>query len=156
MGWWGFGVMDGDAPLDSLYDFEDVFEGEWKVDREEVSGDDLFNTYPYFCGFFFTKNKIIKNIPRFNKRSINEIDLQVVGVILIYYGIKIPVRLKKDILEAIDKDEWSTRESKRKAMMDKYYTFLEKYNGDRGYYLDDKSGEFICHTPNAKRFIMED
>jgi len=96
MGWWGTGVMSGDGPLDDKGDLFDLAGVKYEPGDESNLTAEVLNK---------ASAKIFK---KFSKQSYQpEISLQVLAVMIMQVGAKMPQYMKKAFIRAANKDEWA-------------------------------------------------
>ena len=130
MGWWNYGIMDGDTPLDlqadlleaagiPLFDFMEAGEDAYR-DELEANVDKMV--------------KYLDNNPnRYSSRDI-EIGYQVLGVILMSAGAAIPIDIITRISKAGEQDDSETfvDPDERKRHLDNFYKAIYTYNRHGG------------------------
>ena len=112
MGWWSYNVMGGDLPLDFM----------GKI--AELCGLYLKSGNPYS----FTKEILETNLDRIvlniqNDEEFtedNEIAWQVLGHLLLDYGVSIPPNVKEYILAGYEYDKWSEDNDTRRNVLNDY------------------------------------
>ena len=120
MGWWSTDIMGGDSPLD----FEDEFYDIAAVTKFPESGGKTE----------LSKEVVEKNFDKFvaavKKCTYEpEIGWQVLAVVSLNAGIKIPVAAMAEMRQACVNDQWAKEEEKRRETVDSLLSALNKYNG---------------------------
>lgn len=119
MGWWGFGPLSGDLPLDMVGNFAHAIGVKRRVrgiPRFVVAIDDA-SFFPAESqdvdGYPFTREKIEAGLPilyaliRESEVWRIEVGFQVLGYLVLRYGCEIPDTLRREIIEAAETDpEW--------------------------------------------------
>jgi hypothetical protein len=119
MGWWSTDIMGGDTPLD----FEDAFFGICKVEK-----------FPEGGGMAkLTKEDLENNLPEIidmleDTRSEQEIGYQVLAVLMLRAGAKIPERTRGRMEEACHMDDWSHDNAEREIAVGGLLKAIEAYD----------------------------
>jgi len=125
MGWWGFGPLSGDLPLDMVGNFAHaigVKRSVLGIPRFAVAIDDasFFPETPRVevDGYPFTREKIEAGLStlyaliRESEIWRIEVGFQVLGYLVLKYGCEIPDTLRREIIEAAETDtEWDGENS---------------------------------------------
>jgi hypothetical protein len=135
MGWWSAAVMGGDTPADFEGKFLDIigFGGSF-FDR--FGGEELPEAREVISKKFNAKTvgKIERWIDREDPQYFGSfhddrnIAYQVLGVMIMRYGVAMDAELKKRIIQAAKDDDWSKEDGERKAIMKSFIADLKKYD----------------------------
>ena len=123
MGWWSATVMGGDTPLDYQGDMVDLC----GVDYDKFADMDYDHTK--------IRSEIESNLDKLVeycnsvKYGEPEIAWQVLGVIILESGSKLPDDIKTKIVEAADNDDWAQEDEERNRYMKAFKYAVENYNG---------------------------
>jgi hypothetical protein len=142
MGWWGFGIMEGDEPCDLQYIIEselagDVFIGsDVGMSEDEAYDQTMAKTAEMAkqaleCGDYMeivSKIKAGEFDSEFDDYDQN-IALQVLGEMIMVYGGKMDETVKPIFVEAAEADGWAQGNDERKAEMDAYINRVIAYDG---------------------------
>jgi len=103
MGWWSESIMGGDSPLDSLGFIADEINVKFMYDETDDEKDFLLYN---FSRKVIEKNlnKIIKYIEK--RTYLQNISYQVLGVLILYYGVKVSKKIRDKIIDEALIDEW--------------------------------------------------
>ena len=124
MGWWGFGALSGDSPLDCLGFIADELKVEFDIESRDINN---------FGGYPFTKEMLEENLVKIQdyiktKGSREVHYYHVLGALCLYYGVtKIPRDLKAQILIEITEDEWAKDDPDRRKYMDLFYKAFKNH-----------------------------
>lgn len=138
MGWWSASILGGDEPLDYLGDLADICE----VGNRDDEDEEFYKNLPpeerelraTLYDYAFTAE--IVNNPKTRKAMIKycqkaytpEIAYQVLGVILMATGAKIPKSLKNKIINSAETDEWANnKDEERVSFMQSFIAALNNY-----------------------------
>ena len=154
MGWWSCNIMGGDTPLDCIENISDELGVSFDDDTPEGDSDSHFGMYPLSKSILEKNMKMLTTKMDAPKWYDKNISYQVLGMVVLYYGVKITKKLKTKIIAEAKKDEWGRDEAERKVFIAKFINQLESYTtGER--FKDDNQGDFYHLTPNSVRFAKE-
>lgn len=137
MGWWSASILGGDEPLDCLGDLADIcgvsYRDQEKTEIGKLSPEEqtrmatLYN-YP-FTSAILNNSETRKKMEKYcTKAYTPEIAYQVLGVILMATGAKIPKTLKNKIVHAAQNDEWAlSKDEERISFIQSYIAALNNY-----------------------------
>lgn len=124
MGWWSTVVMGGDTPLDYQGDMIDLcgvdynaFVDNYDLDLTALRSD-IESSY----------DKLTEYCDNVSYGDPN-IAYQILGVLILESGAKLPDEIKIKIEDAAKNDEWSTSNDERKANMDAFRHQVANYDG---------------------------
>jgi hypothetical protein len=149
MGWWGYGILDGDQPQDQLHNVGE----DCKTKFTDKSKKECFNYhYP------FTKEKVEEGIPNMMKRD-DPIYFHVAALVIMHYGVELPKKLQTKIIKSINYEIKGcinfTDPLERKKHLTNLLTMVQKYEAPTRWGLDEDN-TFQVLTPNTVRFIKDD
>jgi hypothetical protein len=138
MGWWSASILGGDEPLDYLGDLADIC-GVGYRDKDE--SEDLTKLsaqerearatlYDYaFSAEIVNDSATRKQMIKYCQEAYSpEIAHQVLGVILMATGAKIPKTLKQKIVKSAQKDEWANNpDEERMSYIQAFIAALNNY-----------------------------
>lgn len=135
MGWWSYDVLGGDPALDALGDTAEACGVGYNSMSDEYEEKETY--YGYNFNKVKEQLKTVKDIENLIKKCSyafkdeyrEEIDYQVLGLVLMSVGNKIPKKNKDKIIKSIKKDEWAKECTERKETMDNYLKVMESYIG---------------------------
>ena len=136
MGWWGWGVMEGDEPCDLQYIIEQSLasgvgaldgQSDSEYEAEEIRVNDVSRA-KLKAGDYMDIVAQIKDGTLTDWGDSN-IALQVLGEMIMVYGGKMDEALKPMFIEAAESDDWAEREVKRKAEMTAFINRVIAYDG---------------------------
>lgn len=141
MGWWSAAVLGGDGPCDiqctirDMMGLDESFFDRFDNPKARTSKKDIEQARKIFRGRFFMK-RVTKMIEDGEYDDVN-IGYQVLGVMMMEFGVPISRRLKARIIEAAREDSWAAEqredddeeaEKDRIEAMDSFISDLEKYD----------------------------
>jgi hypothetical protein len=133
MGWWSTAVMGGDTPLDAQGDIHDVImtdkQHEAQYDRD-LTPKELEMVRGKLSAFLDNSKKIENMAARYGCDDA-EIFMQVVGVIAMEFGVAIPAKLKREIIQAAKRDDWSFEDKGRRKAMKSFIDDIKKFKGKK-------------------------
>jgi hypothetical protein len=135
MGWWGTNVMEGDTPMDSECDINDVIgdihaektNGE-RFDPYEDGGEEIVQAVLKQEG---SAERILASIIANTTEGdeYRHISLQVLGEMIVCYGGLMPDSVRAAAIKGAEDDEWAACDEERKQSMNVYIERIRKYDG---------------------------
>jgi len=103
MGWWSADIMGGDGPLDAKDEFEEILSSPESYKAYEAKSWD---------GSILTADSFNNNHDLIREQILSrdnwgsEVDIQVLGVLIMKSGAVMPQDFKDAIIDAAERDEW--------------------------------------------------
>lgn len=136
MGWWSTTIMGGDEPYDFASVFaDDIFnlkeiDGEAEADQSET--DQLIEYNRNQINQTLRKAVEFTNDDECREYGDREIAGQVLGVLIMAYGAKMPDDVRQLILECAKNDEWAHDDEKREHQIFKFMEQIKAYPSEGG------------------------
>jgi len=140
MGWWGYGILDGDTPLDRLCDWEDRTGCVDLYPLEKIGGTKRKKLVKYISE---NKDKLFemmaREVVKYDDYGNQYVKVQVDGAVWMASGVEMPECIKKICIRAAESDklsECSRKPDERERHMANYIQLIEKYNGTHPVFVD--------------------
>jgi len=120
MGWWGFGIMEGDSPLD----MEAIIFDTLKIDQYDQAQQDKIGP-----ALTEQQEKIFHMIKNHKKIMAETkcIGHQVLAYLMMKHGSTMKPEVKELLIKSIQKDDWAKGDDKRKKKISKLLTAVVGY-----------------------------
>lgn len=135
MGWWSVDVLGGDTPLDNIASMEKVI----GVGRVYPVSESYWEENHLGASVKTAIESNLEKLSEWCKPTSGEIKyddkegpmirLQVLGVVAMAAGAKIPAALKKQIVSAARNDPWAQEDGSRREAMDNLVFTINAYQG---------------------------
>lgn len=134
MGWWGYGVLDGDEPYDIIAEIEDVVYEGIDVDRDEqflLCFDDFSEDHKQKIRENFN-SRLEQILAKVSDNYDEVIAMQVVGSICMMIGTNMSDERRKVYIQAAEDDDADTFRdpSERRKALNDFITQLKSYDGN--------------------------
>lgn len=145
MGWWGFGVVEGDEPLDLMPSIVDaitgkesnnspVFESDEEYDRFDAERHALL-VEKLKAGDYASAITRIQN-GEFDRIGDRNIALQVLGELIVVNGGVMTDETKAIVIEAAENDEWAKWDGEGSSRYTAMQDFIERVKSYQGVALE--------------------
>ncbi|MBN2258374.1 MAG: hypothetical protein JW704_11240 [Anaerolineaceae bacterium] len=137
MGWFGYGVMEGDDPLDVLGTIASEVGAKNGMSKEDLDAGRID-----FHGYMFTAEQIedfdsLSFLKEHWEDMEGNILGQVLGAVYLWTGAKMTDSQKLTFIDCARDDEWAKEHPARKACMDQLVEALERHEMGKKVNVDD-------------------
>lgn len=135
MGWWGYGVVDGDGPWDIIADIEEEADIN-NDDSDDEEGSEALDLEKLFLeqrqAFKKLSIDTMKAIAIDASHDGDSVAIMTVGYLFLKWQVTMPEDLKQEVLQAIAEDEsdnWNDADERRKQLA-AFKAAVEKQDGE--------------------------
>lgn len=145
MGWWGYGVVEGDEPMDLLPDVRDAIIGDEPNEDIELETDEEYDEYQDARHALMVEKMktgdYTSAITRIQEGEFDEVGdqniaLQVLGELIMVNGGVMDAETKAIVIEAAENDEWANEDSEDGPRYKAMQAFIERVKSYEGVVLE--------------------
>lgn len=144
MGWWGYGVVEGDEPCDLLPDVRDAIIGDEPNEDIEFDTEEYDEYQDARHALMVEKMKIgdyTSAITRIQEGEFDDVGdqniaLQVLGELIMVNGGVMNAETKAIVIEAAENDEWANEDSEDGPRYKAMQVFIERVKSYEGVALE--------------------